>query len=81
MEHVGAQRRIQREKKQTHVKHRIISKADFQAFVTMEGDDTSYSVGGFDPNIMVPDEDVYKPKKKNKEINKKGLENFMESDD
>ena len=74
-------RRIQREKKQTHVKHRIISKADFQAFVTMEGDDTSYSVGGFDPNIMVPDEDVYKPKKKNKEINKKGLENFMESDD
>ena len=74
-------RRIQREKKQTHVKHRIISKADFQAFVTMEGDDTSYSVGGFDPNIMVPDEDVYKPKKKNKETNKKGLENFMESED
>ena len=60
-------RRIQREKKQTHVKHRIISKAAFQAFVTMEGDDTSYSVGGFDPNIMVPDEDVYKPKKKTKE--------------
>ena len=47
----------------------------------MEGDDTSYSVGGFDPNIMVPDEDVYKPKKKNKETNKKGLENFMESED
>ena len=74
-------RRIQREKKQTHVKHRIISKADFHAFVTMEGDDTSYSVGGFDPNIMVPDEDVYKPKKKTKETNKKGLENFMESED
>ena len=74
-------RRIQREKKQTHVKHRIISKADFLAFVTMEGDDTSYSVCGFDPNIMVPDEDVYKPKKKNKETNKKGLENFMESED
>ena len=74
-------RRIQREKKQTHVKHRIISKADFQAFVTMEGDDTNYSVGGFDPNIMVPDEAVYNPKKKTKEVPKKGLENFMESDD
>ena len=30
-------------------------------------DDTGYSVSGFDPNIMLPDEDVYKPKKK--EIN------------
>ena len=33
----------------------------------MEGDDTSYTVSGFDPNIMLPEEDVYKPKKKNKE--------------
>ena len=30
---------------------------------------------------MLPEEDVYKPKKKNKEVNKKGLENFMESKD
>jgi len=74
-------RRIQREKKQTHVKHRIISKADFQAFVTMPGDDRNYSVGGFDPNIMVPDEAVYNPKKKVKEKPKKGLEMFMESTD
>jgi|TARA_R110000764_G_scaffold169987_3_gene257088 hypothetical protein len=74
-------RRIQREKKQTHVKHRIISKADFQAFVTMPGDDRNYSVGGFDPNIMVPDEAVYNPKKKIKEKPKKGLEMFMESED
>ena len=47
----------------------------------MEGDDTNYTVSGFDPNIMLPEEDVYKPKKKNKEVNKKGLENFMESKD
>jgi hypothetical protein len=47
----------------------------------MEGDDRNYSVGGFDPNIMVPDEAVYNPKKKTKEVPKKGLENFMESDD
>ena len=36
----------------------------------------------FDPNVMVPDEAVYKPKKK--EVTKdsaKGLENFMELDD
>ena len=74
-------RRIQREKKQTHVKHRIISKQDYVSYVTMEGDDTNYTVSGFDPNIMLPEEDVYKPKKKNKEVNKKGLENFMESKD
>ena len=45
----------------------------------MDGDDTGYTVSGFDPNIMLPDEDVYKPKKK--EIKKtKGLEKFMEDD-
>ena len=57
-------RRIQREKKQTHVKHKLIEKQDYRAFVTMEGDENSYSVSGFDPTIMLPDEDVYKPKKK-----------------
>ena len=46
----------------------------------MEGDDTSYTVGGFDPNVMLPDEDVYKPKKKIVEKSK-GLENFMEDKD
>ena len=44
----------------------------------MDGDYSSYSVQGFDPNIMLPAEDVYKPKKKS--IDKsKGLEPFMES--
>ena len=28
------------------------------------GDDSAYSVVGFDPTVMLPDEDVYKPKKK-----------------
>ena len=46
----------------------------------MDGDDTGYSVQGFDPNIMLPDEDVYKPKKK--VVKKtKGLESFMEVKD
>jgi hypothetical protein len=74
-------RRIQREKKQTHVKHRIIAKQDFTSYVTMEGDESNYSVGGFDPNIMLPEEDVYKPKKKPKQTKTEGLENFMEKKD
>ena len=71
-------RRIQREKKQTHVKHKLIEKQDYRAFVTMEGDENSYSVSGFDPTIMLPDEAVYKPKKKVKKDEPSGLENFME---
>ena len=74
-------RRIQKEKKQTHVKHRMIEKQEFVPYVTMEGDNTSYSIGGFDVNIMVPDEAVYKPKKKENEKTAKGLENFMDTDD
>ena len=73
-------RRIQREKKQTHVKHKLIEKQDYRAFVTMEGDENSYSVSGFDPTIMLPDEAVYKPKKKKPTDKKEGLENFMETD-
>ena len=74
-------RRIQKEKKQSHVKHRMIEKQDFTAFVTNPHDDTVYSVGGFDPNVMVPDEAVYKPKKKENKEDPKGLENFMDTDD
>ena len=72
-------RRIQKEKKQTHVRNEMISKQDYQAFTTMDGDDTDYSVRGFDPNIMVPDEAVYKTKT-NENAKKRGLENFMETD-
>ena len=57
-------RRIQKEKKQTHVRNKMIQKSNYEEFTTMEGDDGSYSVAGFDPHIMLPDEDVYKPKKK-----------------
>jgi len=42
----------------------------------MDGDDTGYTVAGFDPNIMLPDEDVYKPNKK-EDKKTKGLEKFM----
>ena len=73
-------RRIAKEKKQTHIRNKMIEKGHYESWTTMEGDDTSYTVGGFDPNVMLPDEDVYKPKKKTVEKNK-GLENFMEDKD
>ena len=74
-------RRIQKEKKQSHVKHRMIEKQEYLPYVTMDGDQTNYSVSGFDINVMVPDEAVYKPKKKENKDNPKGLENFMDTDD
>ena len=73
-------RRIAKEKKQSHVKNKMIEKHEFTSFTTMEGDNTTYQVGGFDPTIMLPDEDVYKPKKKETQKTAKGLETFMESD-
>ena len=70
-------RRIQKEKKQSHVKNKMIEKGHFESWTVMDGDDTGYTASGFDPNIMLPYEDVYKPKKK--EVKKtKGLEKFME---
>ena len=38
-------------KKQTHVKHKLIEKQDYGGFVTMEGDENSYSVSGFDQRL------------------------------
>ena len=73
-------RRIAKEKKQSHVKNKMIEKGSFESWTTMEGDDSSYSVIGFDPNLMLPDEDVYKPKTK-PSGKTKGLENFMENKD
>jgi len=72
-------RRIQKEKKQTHVRNKIIEKSNYVSFTTMEGDDNAYTVSGFDPIVMLPDEDVYKPKKK-EDKPAKGLEKFMETD-
>ena len=74
-------RRIQKEKKQSHVKHRMIEKQEYIPFVTNPYDTTPYQVSGFDVNIMVPDEAVYKPKKKESKDKISGLENFMGLDD
>ena len=72
-------RRIAKEKKQTHVKNKMIENSQYQAWTTMEGDDSSYTVMGFDPTVMLPEEDVYKPKKKSASKTK-GLETFMEEE-
>ena len=73
-------RRIAKEKKQTHVKNKMIQNMSYESWTTMEGDNSQYVVMGFDPNVMLPDEDVYKPKKKLSEKTK-GLESFMEEDE
>ena len=72
-------RRIAKEKKQTHVRNKIIENSQYESWTTMPGDNTSYSVMGFDPTVMLPEEDVYKPKKKSAPKTK-GLEPFMEED-
>ena len=71
-------RRIQKEKKQTHIKNKMIEKQQYESYTTLDGDDTVYDIRGFDPDIMLPDEDVYKTKKKPKTLpTDEGLEEFM----
>ena len=71
-------RRIQKEKKQQHIKNQMIEKQQYQLYDVNEGDDTVYDIGGFDPEIMLPEEDVYKPKKKSPTDSPEGLEQYME---
>ena len=66
-------RRIAKEKKQSHVRNKMIERDAYDSFTTMEGDDSSYYVEGIDTKLFLPEDDVYKPKKK-------GLEIFMEKD-
>lgn len=73
-------RRIAKEKKQTHVRNKMIESVSYESWTVNEGDTNKYVVQGFDPNIMLPDEDVYKPKNKTK-VKAKGLENFMEEEE
>ena len=78
-------RRIQKEKKQTHVKNKVIEKTDHQSWTTMTYDDRSYHIPYTFAMENLPDEDVYKPKnkkvEKNKEEKKNGLERFMDEEE
>tara|TARA_R100000458_G_C8219649_1_gene204447 strand:+ start:178 stop:702 length:525 start_codon:yes stop_codon:yes gene_type:complete len=73
-------RRIAKEKKQSHIKNKMIEREAYNSFTTMEGDSNSYQVDSIDLAAFLPDEDVYKPKKK-QSTKKKGLEVFMEKED
>ena len=78
-------RRIQKEKKQTHVKNKIIASSNYEAYVTMPGDSTNYHISNSFAMENLPHEDVYKSKKSDSNTddnkNKKGLENFMKTED
>lgn len=74
-------RRIQKEKKQTHVKHKLIEKQAFDSFESFDDTERDHDMGGFDPTIMLPDEPVYKPKKtKRVKKDKFSLETFMDEE-
>ena len=73
-------RRIQAEKKQVHIKNKTIEKQHYEPYVTLPSDDMIYSIDQTLINNMLPDEDVYKPKKK-ESTSSKGLEVFMEKKD
>ena len=73
-------RRIMAEKKQVHIKNQSIQKQHYEAYTTMPGDTTVYNMDETLMNNMLPDEDVYKPKKK-EIVKAKGLEVFMEKED
>ena len=73
-------RRIAKEKKQSHIKNKMIEREAYNSFTTMEGDSNSYQVDNIDLAAFLPDEDVYKPKKK-QSTKKKGLEVFIEKED
>ena len=58
----------------------MIEREAYNSFTTMEGDSNTYQVDNIDLAAFLPDEDVYKPKKK-QSTKKKGLEVFMEKED
>tara|TARA_B110000503_G_C7143400_1_gene411882 strand:- start:81 stop:674 length:594 start_codon:yes stop_codon:yes gene_type:complete len=70
-------RRIQKEKKQQHVKHKIIE--NMNVHMLMDGDDDHAVYVDYLQKNFLPAEAVYKPKKK-KSGEPKGLEKFYDED-
>ena len=73
-------RRIQKEKKQSHVKNKIIENMNVDMFLTQEenGEIQNNPYTEYLQKNYLPDEDVYKPKKKKDKP--KGLELFYNED-
>ena len=59
---------------------KIKEKSAYLTHTQLPGDTTAYSIQGFDPTIMLPDEPVIKTKEKVKDHANEGLEVFMEDD-
>ncbi len=73
-------RRIQKEKKQSHVKNKIIENMGVDALIQeSEQGNQSDGYSEYLQNNFLPEEDVYKPKKKKKKP--KALENFYDEDE
>ena len=72
-------RRIQKEKKQSHIKNKMMERDVFEPYIKQKGDTNDYNSPAFDEfkNMMLPEEDVYKPKtkikSKKKSLKKKGI--------
>ena len=60
------------------LKNKILEKNAVIPYSVMDGDDSTYNVGHIDLQNFLPEEDVYKPKKKATPTKSKNLENFME---
>ena len=72
-------RRISAEKKQVHIKNKLVEKRTYEPYTTIPDDDTMYSIDETMIDRFLPDEDVYKPKKR-EQPKSKGLEVFMDGD-
>jgi len=70
-------RRIQKEEKQQHVKHKIIENMNVD--MLMDGDDDQSAYVDYLQKNFLPAEAVYKPKKK-KKSEPKGLEKFYDDE-
>ena len=74
-------RRIQKEKKQSHIKHKVIEKQAYLTYDTLPMDNENYSITGFDATLMLPDEfPVYKTKNVKRQKPNLVYEEFMEED-
>ena len=74
-------RRIAKEKKQSHVRNKMIERDAYDSFITMEGDDTVYNIDlPYDVLLNQLDHNVEVRETKKQETKKKGLEIFMEKD-
>jgi len=71
-------RRIQKEKKQQHIRHKVIENMNVDILAVGEDMEQAQFVEYLQKNFL-PAEDVYKPKKK-KKTEPKGLEKFYDED-